>query len=876
MPRVYRFQMPDGRVARIAAASPEEAQAHAVSLTQAAGASQDAPRSRADQTTYLQELQKQRATDAKGEKRMEAVRAVPVIGGAIDRLNSFGAGVASPLAGEAKGLVLGAGNEAANLYRRAKGKPLKSSRAIFDASRDATDEEGGRDISANPVSAGTGSVLSLLYGAGELAKGAGVLKGLAPVKAATKAVKGAVKTVPGATRTAKAVAGVRELAKDTLNPKLLEYGGKVAKGVGAGGATGALLGAAEGHDAESRGENALFGGEFGAATGGLFEGVAAPLLRPFAGAAADVARGAGRLLRKPLEEGAVIPEEVEAAKQAFGKIMQTGGVTAKTLADKIAKHAGLGQVAAEAGGSTGQNILASLARRAGQTGDNLRTAIRARSIGQPEGIVADFKRMLNLDPETIGGDIAHQVKAGREAAGPEFDAYYEATRGGVQDPEVDRLLATPMGQRLARGIERRAKNIGREHEALTYGRVEVPRGEDLNPVDTAPVGPHKAGRPEIREGSDTPPAQGHTFLDWLARQGGAKDTGGDMAAMNAEKIGARSRLSPQEIDDLALEAQRVGFLPHNGGARPTVDDFLELVRHQTAARGAGKPELRMRPRANKSVTWEHGRPVRTGKVGVKNEEPAAFAEDFTEALKRGLHGGKLEKALDTSSDYLRISEAVKAFKGKLINGTVRDFDNAWLRLKKGADQQAARGALAMDVIDLWGRGLLKGGKFGVPGVEKKLTTAFGKPGAKAFVAQMERRAELAASGSRMAPFSGSPTMSLQEAAGATNEMAPLASNIARIGGKLVGGHPLKALGDAAATAVHYSKTAGMSTGFRNELGRLLSLPSDDPELLQVLHEIENLSPEARADFLEKIGLGTSRAQRAGVAGGVATMETKHD
>ena len=128
---------------------------------------------------------------------------------------------------------------------------------------------------------------------------------------------------------------------------------------------------------------------------------------------------------------------------------------------------------------------------------------------------------------------------------------------------------------------------------------------------------------------------------------------------------------------------------------------------------------------------------------------------MTEALKRGPHGGKLEKALDTSSDYLRISEAVKAFKGKLINGTVRDFDNAWLRLKKGADQQAARGALAMDVIDLWGRGLLKGGKFGVPGVEKKLTTAFGKPGAKAFVAQMERRAELAASGSRMAPFSGS-------------------------------------------------------------------------------------------------------------------------
>ena len=273
---------------------------------------------------------------------------------------------------------------------------------------------------------------------------------------------------------------------------------------------------------------------------------------------------------------------------------------------------------------------------------------------------------------------------------------------------------------------------------------------------------------------------------------------------------ANRELTPEE--GAATEPPAPGY---TGGQAPQYEPA-----QQTSFTGEALD--RIRRRANAMVKRDDfGRPVLSGKKGVGNEENVAFAKDFSSALAGGPEGGStapgadlLRGALDTSSDYLGLRSAFDNFKGKLTSGSMSDFGKAWGTLKPGAERDAARGALASDVIDLWGRGQLKGGKFSVPGIQQKLELAFGKKGAQDFTAQMERRAQLAGSGQRMAPFSGSPTMSLQEAAGASNDMAPVASNLARIGGKLAAGNWLGAGADAIGGAARYvGQSAGTTQGF---------------------------------------------------------------
>lgn len=945
---VYRIQMPDGSVARVQADTSDDALTHATSMIQAPGASQAKARSPEDQSDYLRELQKRRAQESNNPSQT---------GGALGKLNSFAAGVVGPISGEIIGGLRGAGNAAANLYRGATGKPQVSSRAIYEAARDADDEAVRRETDANPVSAGTGSVLGLLSAGGELAKGFGLLKGLpSVVKAAT-----AAKALPGVTKSGAAIDAAKALAKANLNPGVLKYGGAVGKATGVGALGGGALGLANGSDWDERLANAEEGAKGGAIAGGFLEGVAAPLARPFVGAGKDIVTGLVKKLRPAAVEGAISDADRIAARKAVGEIARQAGVTSDNLAGRVAPFEGLDQTVAEGLGSSGQNTLGGVARRAGTTGDNLRTQVRARTISQPQAILSDFKSKLGVDPEAAAGNVEAMVKAGQENAAPQFKAYYDATAGGVQDAEVERLLATPMGQKLMKGIETRAKNLGRPAEALTFGRVEVPEAAaGVHPMDAPPVGETSATPPPVPRGPAEPPPRGPDLIQFMRNNGGVSNDGGEMAAMGLPGIGKFSKFTPQQVEGMIERAHEAGYFPEHlqAGVRPTEQEFFDKVgaaargepvyarqpdpaaqaRYEARAQaeadqaqydqrfveppvgrdehmaqaqgdeppapgygGAAAPKYepayqasptgealdRVRRRANAAVErLPSGAPVRTGPKGVKNEERATFAEDFSKALAgtpgapSGAPGADLLRgALDTSSDYLGVGKAFRDFQGQLTRGTTSSFAKTWKALKPGAEQDAARGALAHDVIDLWGRGQLKGGKFGVPGIKQKLEMAFGKKGAEAFVAQMERRAELAASGARMAPFSGSPTMSLQEASAATNDMAPVAGSLARIGGKLAKGKPLGAASEAIGAAANYAKTAGSSVGFRNELGRILSLPSNDPEFVALLKEVEAMTPEQQADLLsiiEKGRLGSSWPQRAGVGGAVLSDQTRHD
>jgi hypothetical protein len=909
---VYRFQMPDGRIGRVQANSPEEAKAFVAKGGMASsppaptapsgpkGASQGASRSPADQATYLKELAADRAANARG----------PLSD--TNPVTAFIGGATAPFVPAAYAALKAGGNTLANLTRSPADQV--SSRAIWDAARDSANEDIQRQTKGRPITTAAGGVMGLLGASAPAVKGIGLLGGLAskaPVvgegMAAAAQTAARLKAAAQASPAGQFVAD----AVKSLNPKVINWAAKTGQAALAGGGAGAALGASRGTNVPERAQNALDEGMAGAGAGGLLRGlggpawtmVGAPLVKAAGGAGADVLRGLGNIVMAEDSKFGSGASARDAAKRAAARIAKSSGTTAANLDAKIAPYAGLDQTAAEAMGTTGQRFLGALARRQGTTGDTLQAQMRLRAQGQPTGILQDFGDKLGVDPQAAQGNIDALVQQGKDAAGPAFRQAYEASAGGIDDPEVNRLLATPMGQRLMRGIQKRALNIGRPAEALGYGNVEVPQeGVQVPPGGYEGAAPPPPAAPR---GPAKPPSQGLSLTQWLSRQGGMSNAGQDIAPEEVAQwrrpgFSLAAKDSGFSDDRLAEMAHDAGYFPdlpepptpeafrkalaldatgyRKLYARP-VDQaaqgrFDALNAHEEgAARGAfeppapteddygngpGLPDMepayqlnltgesldRIRRRANKMVTWENGRPVTTGPVGVANEEPAAWAQDFTKALAGdpGSAGGAvpgLRQALDTSSDYLGLQSAQNALKGKLTTGSVRDFAKAWQGLKPGGEQLAGQAQLANEVMDLWGRGQLRGGKFAAPGVGQKIKMAFGDGPGQDFIDQMERRAQLAASGSRMAPFSGSPTMSLAEASGEVdNAGAPLMSDAMNAGGKLLTGHPIQAAGVILKKLPAYLKTAGESEAYRNELGRLLSLPSDDPEFRSILDSVK--------------------------------------
>lgn len=929
---VFRVQMPDGRVARIQADTGDAALAYARSLPgkspapppQAPGASQGKSRSPADQATYLRELAKERAANAANPQPTT---------GFLGKLNSFAAGEMAPITGEIIGGLHAGGNAVANLFRPDDQKT--SSRAVYEAVRDATDEGVGQVLRANPVSSGAGSVAGLLTAGGEVSKGAGLLKGLAAAKVAKNAPEVAAAARSLGTATGDAASALKAAASKVVKPQILDYGGKVAKAAGTGAVGGAALGATSGTSLDERLQNAEKGAEGGAIGGGLLQGVGAPVLAKTGAVLGDVGRGIAAAV---MPEGAKLGsggQAADAARRAVVNLARIGGVTADNLAAKTAPYQGLDQTAAEAMGTSGQNMLAALSRRQGTTGDALRTQMRMRAVGQPGGILEDFKTRLGVDPAAAQGNVDALVKQGKDAAGDLFRQAYANSAEGVNDPEVDRLLQTPLGQRLMAGIQRRALNIGRPSEALTYGDVEVPRGGvQVNPG--AGMGPGDTITPDsltVRRAPSAPPRSGMSLSQWVAKRGGMSGRGAVEAPEDvpvSKGFGLVSRPTGQTDEQLSQAAWEAGYFPDHPEA-PTPQEFQRYLvrdalarpgtpgrlyaqeqpeaamqRYQGAnadeeaiARGYGdapppseddygnlpppeyEPALqrsltgealdRIRRRANAMVERDPitRQPIRTGDVGLRNEEPIAWSQDFTRALagEPDSTGGAvrgLREALDQSSDYLGIQSAQNAVKGKLLTGTLPEFQRAWATLKPGAETFAGQAQMANDVMDLWGRGLLKGGKFSNPAIRLKLQHAFGDA-AQPFIDQMERRAELAASGARMAPFSGSPTMTLQQAADAADNAGDVGDFVG-VGAKLAKGNILGAVAHGLGKLGAYSKTAGQDEAFRNELGRILALPSDDPEFRAILQGAQDQPYDA--DTLARMGLGRDWPSRFGAAAAV--------
>lgn len=847
---VFRVQLPDGRIARIDAATGDDAMAFA----------KNGLKPTADQQDYSAEL-------AKARKPLALAR---------DTEERFGLGAANavthqsplPFMDELNAGLHAAGNEVVNqTVRRMTGDRPVDSGAIYRAQMAASAEDDQLRRQAHPVASNVGGLLTALVGGAPL-KGAAV----------------AAKTATGL--------GARAVA--------------TAKAAGIGGAYGGAYGFLDGQG-EDRLTNAKMGAEAGALSGGLLEGVAAPLAEAAAPVVRDAVSGIKNLKNagKP-QLGPVVPtdDEVRGAALAAAQLAAKKGITSANVAEKAAPFAGKDPMAAEIIGPEGVTQLAATARRGGETGDSVRGKVYVRSQGAPDRIKQDFADQLGIDPEFAAGDVETMEERGRAAAKPLFDAALNRP-DGIWNEDLQRLYSLPDVQSALSLAENSERIAQRGANGLTYGRVEVPQPG----LDAAPLEPDAA--PEtVRRGPAKPPGRGPSLMSYLAKAGGLTDEGGELANMGADvahvgKPFNRSLIGNMHPDDAALKAWEAGYFPGHA-ERPSVDDLFgaigeELRGNPSYAREAdqaaldrfnGKnadeeaiyrghagepapseedyghvPAPQHEPAymdAPTAATWDKvrrkigglierdpltKRTIKTGATGQRNHDLESLygqlvstlaGDERTPAAVPGLR-----EALDAGGDAPRLEAAFERASGRLTNGTVRDFGKLWGSLKTDGERTAAKGALANDIMTLWGRGQLKGGKFALPGIQAKLELAFGRDQAKAFVQRMEAEAQLAASGNRAAPYSGSPTMGLGEAAKEQDAAGVRMSDIERIGGKLGHGNFLGGAADAVGTGLSRlaarGRTAGMSEGMRNEYGGILQMSPD--EFAGFLAEWEKL-PEA--------------------------------
>jgi hypothetical protein len=250
-------------------------------------------------------------------------------------------------------------------------------------------------------------------------------------------------------------------------------------------------------------------------------------------------------------------------------------------------------------GTQGQNVTAALTRRGGATGDLIGGEVAGRNIARPAQLKSQIAGTLGVDPDAAAGNVDAMVQAGQASVGPKYADLTESP-AGIHSPELEQLLTTRQGKNAMKYVADRAAIEGGDTEGLTWAPTEVPDpGVGVNPVDAPTEGrklltgneppPDLGPAPQVRvpRGRAEPPSQGLSLTDWMRRQGGGIDTGGELGAQDLAGIGAHSRYSPQQLSTLAEKAQSARYFPPATSGQD-VTSAGELVQ-ALMSEAAGKP-----------------------------------------------------------------------------------------------------------------------------------------------------------------------------------------------------------------------------------------------------------------------------------------------
>lgn len=214
-----------------------------------------------------------------------------------------------------------------------------------------------------------------------------------------------------------------------------------------------------------------------------------------------------------------------------------------------------------------------------------------------------------------------------------------------------------------------------------------------------------------------------------------------------------------------------------------------------------------------------GRVISSGEVGIQNRDLQTASSDLTHALAgdpaNGVPGAipGYRAALDKAGDYLQMQSAFDRAQKAFLNPNVsaKDFAATFAKLTE-PEQSAWRSGVAAKLAEQMQKGRLTPRQLMLPHVQAKLTAVLGQDGAQAFLQRLRAEAAMAATGRRMAPGEGSPTMEYANAAaeqeGGPNVLGLITSALKNPVGAV---HSLAQQG----------RTIGTTPQIRNELGRLL-------------------------------------------------------
>jgi len=383
------------------------------------------------------------------------------------------------------------------------------------------------------------------------------------------------------------IRGARAAGPLTQGGLLAERAGQIWRAMQVGGLTGAVYGGAAGEGgAGERLQSAGTGLLLGAGTGGVIQGatpaIAAGGRRLASGlseAGAVVGRGFGRVA----PEAEITPDATAAARDYVSRLVRSSG---SDLANNPLEAMGLPITTAEAIGGSGVANVAALSRRSGRASNLVGNQIGARAVERPNQVVQDLADLTGIDPAGSADMIQNIADAGRQRAAP----LYTEVRGlQVQpSPLIEQILSRPVGQAALRRAYTIARNEGRNPDEL--GLFVSTRNE---PRATGAGRP--ARDPELFSDLDAMRAgrrvsgagQGETLLEFISKNGGVRDDGGELAQIGADTWNRQGSWRSRAVrdDGLSLEqmadrARAAGFFSDVADATAEGSDNYQRISSQ--------------------------------------------------------------------------------------------------------------------------------------------------------------------------------------------------------------------------------------------------------------------------------------------------------
>jgi hypothetical protein len=354
-----------------------------------------------------------------------------------------------------------------------------------------------------------------------------------------------------------------------------------AAGAAAGAAPlGGLYGFASGEgSAADRAPGAAMGALLSAGTAGTLT-AAAPVANRLASGLSEAGAVVQRGLGIEPREAQITPRATEEAQRYVARLLEGSG--ADLSANPVAA---LGKpiTAAEAIGPSGISNMAALTRRAGRAGGMAQAQLGARAQEQSNRVVQDFADLTGMDPAGSADMVDNIVASGRQRAAPLW-----AEVEGLQvtpTPAMEDILRRPSGRAALRRAYRIARDEGVNPESLGLFVMEAGDGglrtgasAVARDADTiADLDALRAGRAVRGAG------RGPTLLEFISRNGGVRDDGGELAQIGATTWNRQGSWRTQAVKDTGLDletmAQRAldaGYFDDIGDVAGDVENYQRL------------------------------------------------------------------------------------------------------------------------------------------------------------------------------------------------------------------------------------------------------------------------------------------------------------